>query len=476
MQTLYALVDLLASWKVNQLQLYVEHAFAYRGHEVVWRKASPLTGEEVLALDAYCRERYVELVPNQNSFGHMHRWLIHEPYRALAEAPEGIDHPFSPTREPFSLCPTDPGSLALLADLYDQLLPHFGSTQLNVGLDETWDLGRGRSAEECARRGSERVYLDFLRQIHRLVSARGHTMQFWGDIILHRPELIAELPKDAVALEWGYEADHPFERNSRLFEDAGLSFYVCPGTSSWNSIAGRTDNTLGNLSSAAVHGQASGAHGLLVTDWGDAGHMQPLPVSYLGFLGAAAMSWNAASAREREQTDWGALLDAHAFRDRAGEMGRLAYDLGNAYRLTGSRTRNSSALFYLVLWAERPLPARVTDGLSQEGLEHAIAHVDRTIAALPRAQVDRPDAALVAEEFAWAADFLRLGARIGLARLRAGASAPAGAIPAETRAGLASDLRNLIERHRRLWLQRNRPGGLDDSAARLERALAALQG
>ena len=78
MQTLLELVDLLASWKINQLQLYTEHTFAYRNHPIVWADASPMTGEEILALDAYCRERFIELVPNQNSYGHMTPWLIHD--------------------------------------------------------------------------------------------------------------------------------------------------------------------------------------------------------------------------------------------------------------------------------------------------------------------------------------------------------------------------------------------------------------
>ena len=85
MATLYDLVDLLASWKVNQLQLYTEHTFAYRNHPEVWAEASPITGEEILALDAYCRERFVELVPNQNSFGHMAPWLKHTRYQPFAE-------------------------------------------------------------------------------------------------------------------------------------------------------------------------------------------------------------------------------------------------------------------------------------------------------------------------------------------------------------------------------------------------------
>ncbi|MFQ5658024.1 MAG: glycoside hydrolase family 20 zincin-like fold domain-containing protein [Candidatus Methylomirabilales bacterium] len=469
METLYDLVDLLASWKINQAQLYMEHTFAYRGHEVVWQHASPLTGEEIEALDTFCCTRYVELVPNQNSFGHMHRWLIHEPYRPLAECPEGIVHPFSPNREPYGLCPADPESLVLLADLYGQLLPHFTSRQFNVGLDETFDLGHGRSASLCRAKGRERVYLDFLKQIHSLATQRGRTMQFWSDMIVQTPELIGELPKDVIALEWGYEAEHPFAERSRLFTDAGLHVYVCPGTSSWNSIAGRTANCLANLSNAAGSGQATRAAGLLTTDWGDNGHLQPLPVSYLGLLAGAGWSWNSTDDADRSRLS--ALLDAHAFQDQAGVMGRLAYDLGNTYLHTRVHTPNGSVLFWLLLRPDQPPP----DGLSVERLEETLAYIDQVTAPLPKARMARPDAADIVAEFCWAADMLRLACRVGLARLQADPGSSVNALPATIRTALAAELRARIQQHRALWPRRNRPGGLADSVARLERTLALLE-
>lgn len=84
MSTLYDLIDQLSDWKINQIQLYIEHTFAYRGHDIVWKDSSPFTGEEILQLDRFCKERFIELVPNQNSFGHMHRWLCHDKYRSLS--------------------------------------------------------------------------------------------------------------------------------------------------------------------------------------------------------------------------------------------------------------------------------------------------------------------------------------------------------------------------------------------------------
>ncbi len=165
METLRRLIDLWAGLKYNQVQFYTEHTFAYPAHEEVWREASPLTPAEIEELDRYCRERAVELVPNQNSFGHMERWLRHPRYRHLADATEGFPDPWGGWRtEPTTLNPLDPGSLELLCGLYDELLPHFSSRLLNVGGDEPIDLGHGRSREACQRLGVGRVYLDFLSQ------------------------------------------------------------------------------------------------------------------------------------------------------------------------------------------------------------------------------------------------------------------------------------------------------------------------
>src|ERR671913_1471877 len=55
MGTLFGIIDMLAELKVNQLQLYTEHTFAYAHHRDVWRDASPITATEVRQLDQYCR-------------------------------------------------------------------------------------------------------------------------------------------------------------------------------------------------------------------------------------------------------------------------------------------------------------------------------------------------------------------------------------------------------------------------------------
>jgi hexosaminidase len=462
MATLFALADQLAELKINQLQLYTEHTFAYRGHPTVWAQASPMTGEEILELDQYCRDRFIELVPNQNSFGHMERWLKLPAYRDLAEAPDGFTFPWGVRHAGgFTLNPLDPRSIELVVELYDELLPHFTSPLFNVGCDETFDLGLGQSKAECDRVGKGRVYLDYLKKIHALLQDHQRIMMFWGDIIIHHPALIPELPRDVVALEWGYEAGHPFDEHLAQFDSAGIPVFVCPGTSSWCSITGRTDNALANLREAAAAGIKNNAAGYLITDWGDYGHHQPLSISYLPYAAGAAYSW---AHEANRRLDLPAALDAHVFHDRNRMMGQLAFDLGNVYKHCKKPLANGSALFWTLFGG----PDHANRFSAVKADEYALAQsgVEEIISRLAAARMSCDNAALIADEFQFAADLLAHACKRGQFLLDRRIFDPV---------DLFTELQQLTARHRQMWLVRNREGGLWESAARLNNSQTAYQ-
>jgi len=450
METLYSLVDLLSGWKINQLQLYTEHTFAYKGHEIVWQGKSPITAEEVRKLDDYCKQRFIELVPNQNSFGHFHRWLEYPEYRHLAEDPE----------HPYTLCPIDPGSIELLEDLYQQLLPNFSSNQFNVGCDET-SIGR-RSIDAVKEKGEGRVYLEFLLKIYQLVKKHRRTMQFWGDIIQRHPELIPELPEDVIVLEWGYEAEHPFEQRCRNIAQTKIPFYVCPGTSSWNSITGRTENCLGNLVNAAKNGIRFGATGMLITDWGDNGHWQYLPVSYIGFGFGAGVSWCLKSNLDMpvEKT-----IGLFAFDDRSFNTGYFAYQIGNTGRATGIHTTNASSLFIslresLVEKDEMYRSPNISLWIRTHGIEMAEKHIENALGYLKRAKIENNERILILDECQNATKLLKHAckkARMIIEKYKGKG------YQEKTLKKMIRDAEEIIRCHKKLWLKRNRPGGLEES-------------
>ncbi len=342
LETLFELVNHLADFKINEFQLYTEHTFAYRKYRAIWQRWGALTAAEIRKLDLRCRDLGIDLVPNQNSFGHLREFLAYPSLKPLAEVAEPYesDHG-SFLRYPSTLAPNHPGTIPFLRDLYDELLPNFSSTKFNVGCDETWDLGRGQSKALCKRDGKGRVYLNFLKRIQREVSSRGKQMMFWGDIVLNHPELIKELPKDAIALNWGYEANHPFDREASLFAKARIPFYVCPGSSTWMTLIGRHDNALPNLRAAAKAGRRNGARGYLITDWGDGGHPQPLAVSFLPYAAGAALSWCAQTFDEQKLIP---VLSRDIFHDATQRIARAANELGSAHRKLGYLEANATPL------------------------------------------------------------------------------------------------------------------------------------
>lgn len=485
LSTLLRLIDWLSGLKINQLQLYTEHTFAYRRHRTVWKDASPLTAAEIRRLDRFCRDRGIELVPNQNCFGHMERWLKHPRYRPLAETTRPWRDPWGRVRTtPSTLCPVDPRSLRLVTGLLDELLPCFTSGQVNVGCDETFELGQGRSRAACRRRGAGRVYLDYLLKLHRHVRRRGRRMQFWADIIHQHPDLIRRLPRDVIPIEWGYEADHPFDARCRALRRAGLEFYVCPGTSSWCSFAGRTSNALANLAAAARAARRHRALGYLVADWGDGGHRQQLPVSFLPILFGAAAGWNTASSARLDVARAASLL---ALGDLSGRAGRAWRDLGDLHMKTGVAIKNQ-ALFYRVMQAEPGeliTPRNAADdplrGVRPAAVQDMIRRLTRLCSLHPPVRSKIADT-FTQYEWRQSVDILRHAAlrmqavfaaraALGRHRDRNPREAPALRLSRPDWQRLAADLRRIIASQRRIWLRRNRPGGLRDSLAHFRRNL-----
>lgn len=308
-------------------------------------------------------------------------------------------------------------------------------------------------------------------------------MQFWGDIILHRPDLVEHLPKDVIALQWGYEGHHPFQKDMTTFVDAGISVYVCPGTSSWNSIGGRTHNAYQNLVNAATTGFQNGAIGYLVTDWGDHGHWQQLPVSFFGFLVGAGSSWNTKSVANRNEAaaleKLSTLLSLHVFKDDAQIIGKIATDLGNAYLQTGVELINMSIFFKFVMFYKNFPNIPPKERPSKITLKNTKEAISKIVEKLEEAKMRRRDAELVIEELRFTSDLLIFACKCGLAYSEfvweSIGQESFGLIPKETREALRNELELLVERYKVTWLKRNREGGMKESVARFQHLLQLLR-
>ena len=410
-----------------------------------------MTPADLRRLAAYCAERHVELVANQNSLGHMERWLLHERYAPLGIARGVQKGPFGLALAPSTLDPASPAAFDLVDELLGTIAGSLPGTRVHVGLDEPWDLPSARIQEW-------RLWLDRLRAMPALAE---RDLLVWGDMLSAHPELLERWPAGVTVCEWGYEADHPFRAHTGRLASLGVPHWVSPGTSSWMSILGRTTNAIENCRNAVDAGRQSGADGVLVTDWGDWGHLQPFVVSDPGFAAAASMAWCFETNSDLDATDIAGALDVDCYADVSGQLGSAVVALGDLYRRQPCVIPNLSPLVLHLYLPQLPAGPALDPRLSAGCYEDVIGALDDTVAAVRRATPTTAHGRRAVDDLVVAAALVRLAVNDGKAR--AEGDGHVGSIPERQRFEFAEALDNLISAHRQRWLVANRLGGLDES-------------
>lgn len=287
------MVDRISRYKMNQFQLYVEHTYLFRNLSEMWRDQTPLTAEEILELDAYCRKRHVELVPAMASFGHLYTLLSTKSYGELCERSDSWRKPFSfsDRMRHHTLNTTDGRALTLIKEMIAEYGALFSSNKFNICADETFDLGCEKSKEKAEREGVSQIYIVFVKELCDFLTKQGKQPMFFGDIISKNPDFIHKLPKNTLCLTWGYEPQQR-EDECLAMAQAGAVQYLCPGVCGWNRWINKIEDSYQNIVRMCGYGQKYHAEGILNTDWGDFGHVNEPDFSVPGMIYGAAFAWN----------------------------------------------------------------------------------------------------------------------------------------------------------------------------------------
>lgn len=338
-ETIKDLIDSLALLKYNEFQLYMESfCFKYPLLPHVTEGIDCLTPEDIAELDAYCAERHIDLVPNQNCLGHMGKWLAREEYKHLGVG-AGIE-------KTGTINPLLPESKKLVDDIFESLLPHFRAGYVNVGLDEAYGLGKHELKEICEERGIDGFFMDYLNDINERVGKKyGKRIQFWADMIINYPDSFKRIPKGAIAMEWGYELiqSQLMSEHCAALREKGADFYVCPSCNTHFTFTGRFDVTSFNLRTAGEVGRKYGAMGYLVTDWGMGyeGHPHFGVWSFIPAALGGQYGWNVGEEQNGENFKVGFIRGAMDFVDtfRFGgvKVSDFLYRASNYYLLEPDR-------------------------------------------------------------------------------------------------------------------------------------------
>ncbi|MBQ4629679.1 MAG: family 20 glycosylhydrolase [Clostridia bacterium] len=343
------LIDLLADLKYNEFQLYMESfCFKYDTLSEYTKDFDCLDADDIKFLDQYCADRFIDLVPNQNCFGHLALWLDQDEFKHLRIGNDEVNTG--------TINPLLDESFEFVDKLFSALLPNFRSEYVNIGLDEAYGLGKYQIEELCNEIGPENVFMDWLNKVADHIKKKyNKKVQFWSDMVCGYPESFKRVPEGAIALNWGYDIAKTalLERRCMDLKAKNTPYYICPGNATWIALTGRFDVCSVNLRACGEFGREHGAIGYMVTDWGCGEGHTHFPVwSLVPAALGGQYAWNVGEPQN------GGTLKAHNIHNSekyidenifgGAKVSRWLYKLAQYYLLEPERIHCSTMCGFII--------------------------------------------------------------------------------------------------------------------------------
>jgi hypothetical protein len=455
--------DLGALLKLNLMTYYMEYQYAFKKHPALGPVNGSLTPEDLSALVAYVQPLHLDILGNQQSFGHFGQILKHPEYARLRETADVL----SPVREE---------TYQLLDDFYGEVCPLLPFPWFNVCCDETEGLGTGPSRELAARIGIGGVYVQHIRRVHDLLRDKYQKrMMMWGDIILQHPDQLKEIPKDTLMLTWGYDARASFEDQIIPFAQSGYEFFVCPGVNNWSRILPDFGVAITNIQHFVRDGIKHGALGMINTDWEDDGEALNA-VKWYADAWAAECAWNgSATTLEAFNRRVGAVI----FGEPGEHFGQALLLLTPSHRMPGM-----NGMLNARFWEQDFLP-RKSPATIQTAASNLLAAVRPAIRELETCRLEARANAHLLEAFLFGARRMEF---IGQRMLDGLMAAQLYALAGQTNQSLEflARIEMLVRKNRDtykdlenqfadLWLIENKPFALDWTRKRYTNAVQQLE-
>ncbi len=286
MENFKDIIRFLAEYKMNTLFLYIEDLYRLEAYPTIGVGRGALTREQVDELEAYAGPFNVEIIPDFEMLGNQPALLqLVDEVRPLAEFPGA--HTFAITEETYEF----------LEHCVREMAAAFDSQYFHAGLDESWDLGYGKTEELINRVGTSTVHVDHYLRLNEIFRKYGKTMIMYSDYLLKYPESMGRLSRSIIQMDWQHGLDPARIESMQGFLDAGFTHITSSALRDYHYFFPRFDEGMdksvrvvdGSLRYKELGGRVLGS---MIASWGDNGSKNFKENNYYGYAYFGELLWS----------------------------------------------------------------------------------------------------------------------------------------------------------------------------------------
>ena len=430
----------------------------FKKYPLIGKGRGEITGAEIKELDAYAKQRHVELIPTFETLGHWENILVLPEYVKYAEFPGA-----------HTINVSDESVYTMLNDMIGELCASFSSPYFNMAADESWDVGLGANKERVAASDLATVRAEHYKRLFEILRKYKRKPMMYGDIILNNPTILEKIPKDVIIIDWHYGAQENYT-SPAIFKDAGFPFVVSPAVWNFTGPFPNYVNTMINIQNLNKDGFRNGSMGLLTSNWNDYGDEELREFNEYGYAWTAECAWRPREASIEQFND--TFFRQFFGNEEAARLGQTAYTL---------LADPVNQVLWHELWRHPLLPARP----SMIPLLWRLESLESTMPLVRQSVSKMQDVASTNAHHGRAIDFVaRLNRWFALKNKSAEhlATAARDTSTGSTRDSLKKlvvtemhqvlvELRQLKEDFRSLWLETNRSANLELLMMRYDRQI-----
>jgi len=266
-------VDLLQRLGYNTLMLYTEDTYEVDNQPYFGYLRGRYSQNELKEIDAYAKDRGVELIPCIQTLAHLNaivRWKTYRPYVDVND---------------ILLC-EDPGTYALIEDIFSTLEKCFTSRLVNIGMDEAHMVGLGKYLDQHGYQNRFEILLKHLKKVCEIAEKHGFKPLMWSDMFFRLANggkytcgntfdssVIDLVPENVGLIYWDYyskEKSH-YDAMIQAHRQFKNETWFAGGLWTWTGFTPKNAFTLDTIDAAVPSLIENGIQDVFFTLWGDDG-------------------------------------------------------------------------------------------------------------------------------------------------------------------------------------------------------------